>query len=69
MPNWMAASVTKASRVSPAIPAIGFGHPVPDRLGGRFKLSGQILRVAAGTDQIDWSAAGTPACKGDVSWA
>ena len=40
-------------RFSSAVPAVSVGHPVPDRLGGRLKLSGQILRVAAGADQID----------------
>ena len=40
-------------RLSPTVPAVRFGDPVPDRLGGRFKRSGQILSVAAGADQVD----------------
>ena len=40
-------------RLSSAVPAISVGHPVPDGLGGGFKLAGDILRIATGSDQVD----------------
>ena len=39
-------------RLSSAVQAASVGHPVPDRLSGRLELAGEVLRIAAGTDQM-----------------
>jgi hypothetical protein len=40
-----------------ALLLVGIANPVADRLGGRLKLSGEIVGVAVGMDQIDYLTA------------